>query len=202
MYMVFLSRQDDHQAILQNYVNENHSLNSGFLIWLSNLCIYVYIQHQSKKMVYYLFDSHARDREGQLSENGASVLINFQKLEHLMEYLCHAYLDKTGKNEIYCQIQFLMCSCAASRPKQQQVSRKHRLSLQIEKDKEAERQKLGKESYEERSTRLKKCGLINKPKAVKKVCKAAHLDWKERELSTEHSCLLKLHKDGPLDWKE
>ena len=49
---------------------------------------------------------------------------------------------------------------------------------------------------------LKKCGLINKPKVVKKVCKAAHLDWKERELSTEHSCLLKLYKDGPLDWKE
>ena len=72
----FLSIQDDNQAILQNYVHENHSLNSGFLIWLSNFCIYVPIQHQSKKMVYYLFDSHARDREGQLSENGASVLIN------------------------------------------------------------------------------------------------------------------------------
>ena len=98
---VFLSRQDDHQAILQNYVHENQSLNSGFLIWLSNLCIYVHIQHQSKKIVYYLFDSHARDREGQLSENGISVLINFQKLEHLMEYLRHTYLDKTGKNEIH-----------------------------------------------------------------------------------------------------
>ena len=82
----FLSRQDDHQAILQNYVHENQSLNSGFLIWLSNFCIYVHIQHQSKKIVYYLFVSHARDREGQLSENGAAVLINFQKLEHLMEY--------------------------------------------------------------------------------------------------------------------
>ena len=57
----FLSRQDDHQAILQNYVHENQSLNSGFLIWLSNLCIYVHIQHQSKKIVYYLFDSYARD---------------------------------------------------------------------------------------------------------------------------------------------
>ena len=189
----FLSRQDDHQAILQNYVHENQSLNSGFLIWLSNLCIYVHIQHQSKKIVYYLFDSHARDREGQLSENGASVLINFQKLEHLMEYLCHTYLDKTGKNKIHCQLQFLMCSCAASRPKQQQVSRKHRSSLQIEKDKEAKRQKLRKKSYEEKtirlekkraykcakmsnenvtekSARLQKYGLINKPKAVKKVC--------------------------------
>ena len=45
----FLSRQDDHQAILQNYVHENQLLNSGFLIWLSNLCIYVHIQHQSKQ---------------------------------------------------------------------------------------------------------------------------------------------------------
>ena len=151
----FLSRQDDHQAILQNYVHQNQPLNSGFLIWLSNLCIYVHIQHQSKKIVYYLFDSHARDREGQLSENGASVLINFQKLEHLMDYLCHTYLDKTGKNEIHYQLQFLMCSCAASRPKQQQVSRKHRSSLQIEKDKEAKRQKLRKESNEDRSARLK-----------------------------------------------
>ena len=152
----FLSRQDDHHVILQNYVHENQSLNSGFLIWLSNLCIYVHIQHQSKKIVYYLFDSHARDREGQLSENGTSVLINFLKLEHLMEYLCHTYLDKTGKNEIHYQLQFLMCSCAASRPKQQQVSRKHRSSLQIEKDKEAKRQKLRKKSYEERTIRLEK----------------------------------------------
>ena len=60
----FLSRQDDHQAILQNYVHENQSLNSGVLIWLSSLCIYVHIQHQSKKIVCYLFDSHAWDREG------------------------------------------------------------------------------------------------------------------------------------------
>ena len=152
----FLSRKDDHRAILQNYIHENQSFHSGFLIWLSNLCIYVHIQHQSKKIVYYLFDSHARDREGQLSENGASVLINFQKLEHLMEYLRHTYLDKTGKNEIHYQLQFLMCSCAASRPKQQQVSRKHRSSLQIEKGKEAKRQKLRKESYEERTIRLEK----------------------------------------------
>ena len=151
-----LSRQDDHQAILQNYVHENQSLNSGFLIWLSNLCIYVHIQHQSNKIVYYLFDSHARDREGQLSENGASVLINSQKLEYLTEYFCHTYSDKTGKNEIHYQLQFLICSCAASRPKQQQVSRKHRSSLQIEKDKEAKRQKLRKESYEERTIRLEK----------------------------------------------
>ena len=152
----FLSRQDDHQAILQNYVHENQSLNSGFLIWLSNLCIYVHIQHQSKKIVHNLFDSHARDREGQLSENGASVLINFQKLEHLMEYLCHTYLDKTGKNEIHYELQFLMCSCAVSKWKQQQVSRKHRSSLQIEKDKEAKRQKLRKESSGERTIRLEK----------------------------------------------
>ena len=72
-----------------------------------------------------------------------------------MEYLCHTYLDKTGKNEIH-QLQLLMCSCAASRLKQQQVSRKHRSSLQIEKDKEAKRQKLRKESYEERTIRLEK----------------------------------------------
>ena len=152
----FLSRQDDHHAILQNYVHENQLLNSGFLIWLSDLCIYVHIQHQRKKTVYYLFDSHARDREGQLSENGASVLINFKKLEHLMEYLCHTYLDKTGKNEIHYQLQFLMCSCAASRPKLQQVSRKHRSFLQTEKDKEAKRQKLRKKISEERTTRLEK----------------------------------------------
>ena len=42
-----------------------------------------------------------------------------------------------------------MCSCAASRPKQQQVSRKHRSSPQIEKDKEAKRHKVRKEISEE-----------------------------------------------------
>ena len=74
------------QAILQNYDHENQLLNSGFLIGLSDIHIYVHIQHQSKKIVYYLFDSHAWDREGQISENGVSVLINLQKLEHLMEF--------------------------------------------------------------------------------------------------------------------
>ena len=73
-----------------------------------------------------------------------------------MEYLCHTYLDKTGKNEIHYELQFLMCSCAASRRKQQQVSQKHRSSLQIENDKEAKRQKLRKESYEKRTIRLEK----------------------------------------------
>ena len=112
----FLSRQDDHQAFHQNYVDENQSLNSGFLIWFSNLCIYVHIQHQSKKIVYYLFYSHAWDREGQLSENGASVLINFQRLKYLMEYLCHTYLDKPGKSEIHYQLQLSylqLCSIKA-----------------------------------------------------------------------------------------
>ena len=84
-------------------------------------------------------------------ENGASVLINVQKLEHLMEYLCHTYLDKTGKNETHYQLQFLMCSCAASRPKQKQVSRKHISSLQIEKGQDGKRQKLRKEILEERT---------------------------------------------------
>ena len=76
-----------------------------------------------------------------------------------MEYLCHTYLDKTGKNEIHYELQFLMCSWAASRRKQQQVSRKQRSSLQIENDKEAKRQKLRKESYEERTIRLEKKSL-------------------------------------------
>ena len=61
--------------------------------------MYIFNIKASKKIVYYLFDSHVRDREGQLSENSASVLINFQKLEHLIEYLCHTYLDKTGKRK-------------------------------------------------------------------------------------------------------
>ena len=65
-------------------------------------------------------------------------------------------LDKTGKNEIHYQLQFLICSCAASRLKQQQVSQKHRSSLQIEKDKEAKRRKMRKESHEERTIRLEK----------------------------------------------
>ena len=78
-----------------------------------------------------------------------------------MEYLCHTYLDKTGKNEIHYQLQFLMCSCAASRPKQKQVSRKHRSSLQIEKDKEAKRPKLRTEISEERTTRLEKMRACN-----------------------------------------
>ena len=58
--------------------------------------------------------------------------------------------------------------------------------------------KMSDENVMERSARLEKCGLLNKRKAVRKVCKATHLDWKERKLS----CLLKLHKDSPSDWKE
>ena len=61
-----------------------------------------------------------------------------------MEYLCHTYLNEPEKNEIHYQHQFLICSCAASKPKQKQVSRKHRSSLQIEKDEEAKTQKLRK----------------------------------------------------------
>ena len=54
--------------------------------------------------------------------------------------------------------------------------------------------KMSDENVTESSARLEKCGPIDKPKAVKKVYKATHLDWKKRELSTEHSCLLKLIK--------
>ena len=120
-----------------------------------------------------------------------------------MEYLCHAYFDKTGTkgNSLSTSISYIY-SCAASRPKQKQVSRKHRSSLQIENDKKAKRQKSRTEISEERTTKLKKrqptilqkcqmkmqqkgqqgfktCSPINKPEAVKKAYKAAHLDWKK-----------------------
>ena len=152
-----LSRADNYPTILHDHIFENQSVNSGVLIWFLHSCIYVHIKHESKnKDKYYLFDSHARNNKGQASENGTSVLIKFEKLEHLVEYFCCTYLDNEGKNLTHYQLQFLTCDCSMSKGKQVQVCRKHMSSYQNEKIKEAKREKLANELSEERTARLRR----------------------------------------------
>ena len=111
-----------------------------------------------------------------------------------MEYLCHTYLDKTKKTKSIINFNFL---CVVVQHQGQNSNKLVESTDHLCKLKKVKKQK-GK-NWKKRVMRreppgLKKCGLINKPKAVKKVRKAVHLDWKLRELST---CRAQLSSETP-----
>ena len=57
---------------------------------------------------FFLFDSHSRDEQGKVTENGTGVLLKFSALRQLQNYLTEIYLILSGRESIFCQIQYVM----------------------------------------------------------------------------------------------
>ena len=55
------------------------------------------IFHDSMHCTYYLYDSHSRDDFGNLSSNGASVLVSFK----IQVEVCLIHLQKTYVNRLF-----------------------------------------------------------------------------------------------------
>ena len=60
---------------------------------------------------FYLFDSHSKDGEGNVSQNGTAVLLKFDTFSNLEEYIKQIYYSGQNNETLYFQIQFINVVC-------------------------------------------------------------------------------------------
>ena len=84
---------------------------SGCLIFID----YSTIALMSLSGNYYLFDSHSRNERGLIIDNGYSVLLKFQNLKHVENYLTEVYVEPYCKTEpLHCQVQFVQVNISGN----------------------------------------------------------------------------------------
>ena len=60
----------------------------------------------------YLFDSHRKDYEGNISQNGSAVLMKFENLDDLQDYIKLIYYSSQHHKTLYFQMQFISIRCS------------------------------------------------------------------------------------------
>ena len=60
---------------------------------------------------FYLFDSHSKDGEGNISQNGTAVLLKFDTFSNLEECIKQIYYNGQNNETLYFQIQFINAVC-------------------------------------------------------------------------------------------
>ena len=64
-----------------------------------------------EKNCFFLFDSHSNNSSGNICQNGTSVLLNFETLSELQEYVKDIYYVGLKYETQYFQIQFINQLC-------------------------------------------------------------------------------------------
>ena len=116
---ILTADKDDTDAFT-HLIEQNTNDNSGFLLWLREICIAVILKHNRTKLQYRMFDSHSRNKNGQVDEHGASILVVFNTIEYFVNYICMNYLNDNNNHRIPYVLQFLKCN--SFKPLDQQKS--------------------------------------------------------------------------------
>ena len=122
---ILTTDKDDIDAF--TYLNEqNTSDNSGFLLWLREICIAVILKHtcNKAKLKFCMLDSHSRNKNGQVDEHGASILVVFDTIEYFVSYICINYLNENNNHRIPYVLQFLKCNSFRPLDQQKKVFQK------------------------------------------------------------------------------
>ena len=65
-----------------------------------------------KTVFTYLFDSHCKDYEGNISQNGNFILMKFENLDDLQDYIKLIYYSSQHHKTLYFQMQFISIRCS------------------------------------------------------------------------------------------
>ena len=84
------------------------NIRSGALLIISG---YISGRLWGKDCVY-LFDSHSKDDEGNISESGSAILMKFETLDDLEDYIKLIYYSSQHHKTLYLQMQFISIRCA------------------------------------------------------------------------------------------
>ena len=84
------------------------------------------------KNCFFLLDSHSKNSNGNICQNGASVLLKFETLTKLQEYIKDIYYIGLKYETLYFQIQFINLLCSSDEIKfiKTNVALGRRLSFQ------------------------------------------------------------------------
>ena len=69
------------------------------------------------KNCFFLFDSHSKNSSGNICQNGTSVLLKFETLSKLQEYVKNIYYVGLKHETLYFQIQFINLLCSSEEMK-------------------------------------------------------------------------------------
>ena len=87
------------------------------------------------KSCLYLFDSHSKNSSGNICQNGTSVLLKFETLSKLQEYVKDIYYVGLRHEMLYFQIQFINLLCSSEEVKviESKVALERRLNFRKQK---------------------------------------------------------------------
>ena len=90
-----------------------------------------------EKNCFFLFDSYSKNSSGNICQNGTSVLLKFETLNKLQEYVKHIYYIGLKHETLYFQIQFitLLCSSREMKVIKSKVGLERLLNFQKRKEK-------------------------------------------------------------------
>ena len=92
------------REIIESYLN----IGSGALLIISG---YIFGIIWGKDCLY-LFDSHSNDYKGNISQNGSAILMKFENLDNLQDYIKVIYYSSQHHKTFYFQMQFISIRCS------------------------------------------------------------------------------------------
>ena len=125
--------------------------NSGVLVWLSEICIYIGFQQFVTGVKYALFDSHSRGPTEKIAEEGTSILLLFDNIDSLTNYIYDTYLDDVNREQIAYQVQILRFCCISTKRKVRWILYKH--AKVMERNKEINKKVIMTKTSDERALR-------------------------------------------------
>ena len=96
---------------LINFMETIHESYTGVLIIIQGVTLAIFFPNNSNK--FYLFDSHSRNHQGRVSANGSSVLITFDSVIGLQEYIIELYHNQHNSESTYFQLCPINVVCPA-----------------------------------------------------------------------------------------
>ena len=82
-----LNQSEIYKDILKETFLNNIQLNTSCLTWFSQSCIAIIFKRcAGQNTKYVVFDSHSKDKNGEIVANGTSSLITINQIENLIEY--------------------------------------------------------------------------------------------------------------------
>ena len=89
--------------LLRNSYESNINIGNGFLLLIDGFTLSVIWSNANS----FLFDSHSRDKDGKICENGLSVLLKFRSLNAVEKYVKEIYFTSNNLNVLIYEIQYI-----------------------------------------------------------------------------------------------
>ena len=158
------------ERFLTQSFNSEENNGDGFLLFIDGFTMSVIWN----KAYFFLFDSHSRNIDGKISENGSSILLKFRSLNAAEKYIKEIYFSNKQLEQLRFEIQYIkinISSASTSDICTSHKKRKYMNSPEHERTKKRMRQnkaqnyaysdKIGTPQHENRKEQMKQYSAVN-----------------------------------------